>query len=74
MGVRSVSGVQAGVSASNLRKGGSEMGVLKPEREGEGARGSWRQVPLIRGSHNTVAKDGWEYRGRRGGLDGEKQK
>lgn len=53
VGVRSVSGVQAGVSPSSLRYGGSERGVLKPDREGEGARGSWIQVPLIRGFPNT---------------------
>lgn len=40
VGVKSISGVQ-GVSASRRRKdGGSERGVLKPEREGDGARGS----------------------------------
>lgn len=54
VGVRSVSGVQAGVSPSSLRYGGSEIGVLKPDREGEGARGSWIQVPLIRGFPNTA--------------------
>lgn len=30
------------------------MGVLKPDREGEGAWGSWIQVPLIRGFPNTA--------------------
>lgn len=44
MGVRSVSGVQADVSVSRLRNGASDRGVLKPERVGEGAEGSWTQA------------------------------
>lgn len=36
------------------------MGVLKPDREGEGARGSWIQVPLIRGFPNAAGQGAME--------------
>lgn len=44
VGVSSVSGVLAGTSESGRQKGGSESGVLNPEREGEGACCSWTQA------------------------------
>lgn len=47
------------------------MGVLKPDREGEGARGSWIQVPLIRGFPNTAGQGGWWMEMWEGSLEGK---
>lgn len=47
--------------------------MLKPDREGEGARGSWIQVPLIRGFPTLQVREDGGARGEKKKPRGEKQ-